>query len=46
MSYRPGFNADEAIWGWAREEVTANLNPASSENLGLLTAKVMRRFDL
>ena len=23
-SYSPDFNADEAIWGWAREEVTAN----------------------
>ncbi len=23
-AYRPDFNADEAIWGWAREEVTAN----------------------
>lgn len=22
--YSPDFNADEAIWGWAREEVTAN----------------------
>ena len=23
-AYRPDFNADEAIWAWAREEVTAN----------------------
>ena len=23
--YNPDFNADEAIWGWARQEVTANL---------------------
>jgi transposase len=23
-SYSPDFNADEAIWGWIREEVTAN----------------------
>ena len=23
--YSPGFNADEAIWGWAREEATGNL---------------------
>ena len=23
--YSPDFNADEAIWGWAREEATANL---------------------
>ncbi len=22
--YSPDFNADEAVWGWAREEVTAN----------------------
>ena len=24
-SYSPGFNADEAIWGWVRQEATANL---------------------
>ena len=24
-SYSPDFNADEAIWGWVHEEVTANL---------------------
>jgi len=24
-SYSPDFNADEAIWGWIREEVTANI---------------------
>jgi hypothetical protein len=23
-AYSPDFNADEAIWDWAREEVTAN----------------------
>ena len=23
--YSPGFNADEAIWGWGREESTRNL---------------------
>ena len=23
--YSPDFNPDEAIWGWARQEVTANL---------------------
>ena len=23
--YSPDFNADEAIWDWVREEVTANL---------------------
>ena len=25
--YSPDFNADEAIWGWAREEATGNLWP-------------------
>ena len=24
-TYSPDFNADEAIWGWVRQEVTANL---------------------
>ena len=24
-SYSPDFNADEAIWGWVRQEVSANL---------------------
>ena len=24
-SYSPDFNADEATWGWARQEATANL---------------------
>ena len=24
-SYSPDFNADEVIWGWARQEATANL---------------------
>ena len=31
--YSPDFNADEAIWGWARQEATANLclgNPCRS----------------
>ena len=23
--YSPDFNADEAVWGWVREEATANL---------------------
>ena len=23
-AYSPGFNADKTIWGWIREEVTAN----------------------
>ena len=25
LGYSPDFNADEAIWGWAREETTRNL---------------------
>ena len=31
-AYSPDFNADEAVWDWAREEVTANecLGPAYS----------------
>ena len=28
--YSPDFNADEAIWGWAREEATGNLCLGSS----------------
>ena len=36
--YSPDFNADEAIWDWAREEVTANLclgtKAAVQEKLG------------
>ena len=24
-SYSPDFNADEAVWGWVRQEATANL---------------------
>ena len=27
--YSPDFNADEAIWGWVREEATGNLCPGS-----------------
>ena len=29
--YSPDFNADEAIWGWAREEATGNLCPGTRE---------------
>ena len=29
--YSPDFNADEAIWGWAREEATGNLCLGSRE---------------
>ena len=27
--YSPDFNADEAVWGWAREEATGNLCPGT-----------------
>ena len=37
-SYSPDFNADEAIWGWVRQEVTANCRlgtkAAVQENVG------------
>ena len=34
--YSPDFNADEAIWGWAREEATGNLCLAAcTRNTGL-----------
>lgn len=29
--YSPDFNADEAIWGWAREEATGNLSLGTGE---------------
>ena len=29
--YSPDFNADEAVWGWAREEATGNLCRGSKE---------------
>ena len=29
--YSPDFNADEAIWGWAREEATGNICLGSRE---------------
>ena len=47
--YSPDFNADEAIWGWAREEATGNLCLGSKEAVeprvgkfqsGLTTRKV------
>ena len=28
-AYSPDFNADEAVWDWAREEVTANELPGN-----------------
>ena len=48
-SYSPDFNADEAIWGWAREEVTANLclgtKAAVQEKVGDFFANLAGRRD-
>ena len=46
-SYSPDFNADEAIWGWAREETTANLclgtSAAVREKVGNFFASLSNR---
>ena len=46
-SYSPDFNADEAIWGWARQEATANLclgtRAAVREKVGDFFAKLSHR---
>ncbi len=47
--YSPDFNADEAIWDWAREEVTANLclgtKAAVQEKLGNFFAHLAYRTE-
>ena len=47
--YSPDFNADEAIWDWAREEVTANLclgtKAALQEKLGHFFAQLAYRTE-
>ncbi len=47
--YSPDFNADEAIWGWAREEVTGNLclgtREAVQERVGGFLAGLANRQD-
>ena len=47
--YSPDFNADEAIWDWAREEVTANLclgtKAAVQEKLGNFFAQLPYRTE-
>ena len=47
--YSPDFNADEAIWGWAREEATGNLclrtKAAVQEKTGNFLAGLSRRKD-
>ncbi len=46
-SYSPDFNADEAIWGWARQEATANLclgtRAAVREKVGDFFARLSTR---
>ena len=45
--YSPDFNADEAIWGWAREEATGNLclgsREAAQERVGWFLAGLTHR---
>ena len=47
--YSPDFNADEAIWGWAREEATGNLclgtREAVQERIGNFLAGLANRQD-
>ena len=47
--YSPDFNADEAIWGWAREEATGNLclgsRSAVQERVGGFLAGLVYRLD-
>ena len=47
--YSPDFNADEAIWGWAREEATGNLclgsRPVVQEKVGKFLAGLSSRKD-
>ena len=47
--YSPDFNADEAIWGWAREEATGNLclgtREAVQERVGNFLAGLANRQD-
>ena len=47
--YSPDFNADEAVWGWAREEVTGNLclgsRAAVQERVGKFLAGLAGRKD-
>ena len=48
-SYSPDFNADEAVWGWVRQEVTANLclgtRAAVQEKVGDFFANLASRRD-
>ena len=44
--YSPDFNADEAVWGWAREEVTGNLclgsRAAVQERVGKIPGRAVQ----
>ena len=46
-SYRPDFNPDEAVWGWVRQDVTANLclgtRAAVQEKVGDFFARLSTR---
>ena len=48
-SYSPDFNADETVWGWVRQEVTANLclgtRAAVQEKVGDFFANLASRRD-
>ena len=48
-SYSPDFNADEAVWGWVRKDVTANLclgtRAAVQEKVGDFFANLASRRD-
>ena len=48
-SYSPDFNADEAVWGWVRQDVTANLclgtRAAVPEKVGDFFANLASRRD-
>ena len=47
--YRPDFKADEAIWGWAREEAAGNLclggRAAVKEKVGIFLTGLASRKD-
>ena len=47
--YSPDFNADEAVWGWAREEATGNLclgsRAAVKERVGKFLGGLVSRKD-
>ena len=49
LGYSPDFNADEAIWGWIRQEATGNLclgtRAAVQERVGDFLAGLSNRKD-